>query len=78
MKIPTYRSFIANCALNHMLVKLAIQIDERLAHTAVYDWNSAGIWADNGCIRRREFRWKDSSHLVRVSELSRLIWAYEQ
>lgn len=56
MKISTYRSFIADCALNHMLVKLAIQVDERLADTAVYDWNTAGIWADDGCIRRWEFR----------------------
>lgn len=58
MEIPTYRSFIANRALNHMLVKLAIQVDERLAHTAVNYWNTSGIRTGNGCIRRGEFRWK--------------------
>jgi len=39
-----------------MLVKLAIQVDERLAHTAADHWNTAGIRADDGCVRRWEFR----------------------
>lgn len=66
MEIPTYRSFIANRALNHMLVKLAIQVDERLAHAAVYYWNPTGIGTGNGCIRRWEFRCKGYQSLWSV------------
>lgn len=63
METPTYRSFIANCALNHMLVKLAIQVDERLAHAAVNYWNTSGIRTGDGCIWRGEFRWKEHQSL---------------
>lgn len=50
-----WRSFITNCALNHMLVKFSIQVDERLAHATVDDGNTACSWTGDGCIRRWEF-----------------------
>lgn len=46
-------SFIADCALDHMLMQLSIQVDERLAYTAVDDRHTAGIGAGDGCVRRR-------------------------
>ena len=60
----TYCSFIANCALNHMLVKFAIQVDEWLAHTTVYHWNATSIWTGDGGVWRGEFCWKETSDWV--------------
>lgn len=50
---PSYCSFIADCALDHVLMHLAIQVDERLANAAVDNWHTAGIGAGDGCVRRR-------------------------
>lgn len=49
----TYRGFVADCALDHVLMQLSIQVNERLAHAAVDDGHTAGVWAGDGCVRRR-------------------------
>lgn len=56
METSTYRSFVANCTLDHVLVKLAVQVDEGLADAAVYHRNAAGIGAGDGGVRRWQFR----------------------
>lgn len=49
----TYCGFIADCALDHVLMQLPIEVDERLADTAVDDGHTAGVRAGDGCVRRR-------------------------
>jgi len=49
----TYRGFIADCALDHVLMQLSIQIYERLTNTAVDDGHTGGIGARDGCVGRR-------------------------
>lgn len=49
----TYCGFIADRALDHMLMQLSIQVDERLAYSAVDDRHTAGVGASDGCVRRR-------------------------
>lgn len=49
----TYCSFIADCALDHVLMQLAIQVDERLTYAAVDDRHTAGVGAGDGCVGRR-------------------------
>lgn len=47
------RGFVADRALDHMLMQLSIQVDERLAYAAVDDRHTAGVGAGDGCVRRR-------------------------
>lgn len=49
----TYCSFIADRALDHVLMQLPIQVDEGLADAAVDDGNTAGVRAGDGCVGRR-------------------------
>lgn len=46
-------SFIADSALDHVLMQLSIQVNERLAYAAVDDRHTAGVGTGDGCIRRR-------------------------
>lgn len=46
-------SFIADRALDHVLMQLPIQVDEGLADAAVDDGNTAGVRAGDGCVGRR-------------------------
>ncbi|KAI5193092.1 Ufm1-Specific Protease 2 [Manis pentadactyla] len=69
-----WKLFIANCALNHVLMKLAIQIDKRLAHSAVYYWNTTGIWTGNDCIWRWEFRSRAAFLCDCAISLVRQLW----
>lgn len=50
---PTYRGFVADRALDHVLMQLPIQVDEGLAHAAVDDRHAASVGADDGCVGRR-------------------------
>lgn len=47
------RSFIADRALDDMLVQFAIQVDDGLADAAVDDGHTAGIRAGDGCVGGR-------------------------
>lgn len=47
------RGLVAHGALDHVLVHLAIQVDEGLAHSAVNDGHSASVWARDGCVGGR-------------------------
>lgn len=49
----TYRGFITDCALDHVLMQLSVQVDEGLAYAAVDDRHTAGVGAGDGCVRRR-------------------------
>lgn len=49
----TYRGLIADCALDHVLMQLSVQVDEGLAYAAVDDRHTAGVGAGDGCVRRR-------------------------
>lgn len=73
--ISTYCGFVANRALHHVLVKLAVQVDERLAHATVYDWNATGVRAGNGGVRRGQLRWKDTS--LRQSHIVQMVGAQD-
>lgn len=67
---PTYGGLVAQRALDHVLVHLAVQVDERLAHAAVDDGNAARVRAGDCRVRRRQFRFQGTNsngiiHLLR-------------
>lgn len=48
-----YRSFIADRALDDVLVQFAVQVDDGLADAAVDYGHTAGLGAGDGCVGRR-------------------------
>lgn len=66
-KVSTHRRFVADRALDHVLVQLAIQTNEGLAHPAVHCRDATGIWAGDGRVRGRQFRCKDSRSPISVT-----------
>lgn len=48
-----YRGFIADGALDHVLMQLPIQVDDGLAYAAVDDRHTASVGVGDGCVRRR-------------------------
>lgn len=48
-----HRGFVADGALDHVLMQLPVQLDDGLADAAVDDGHAAGIGAGDGCVWRR-------------------------
>lgn len=48
-----HRSFVADGALDHVLMQLPVQVDDGLADAAVDDGHAAGVGAGDGRVRRR-------------------------
>lgn len=51
-----HRGFVADGALDHMLMQLPIQVDDGLADAAVDDGHAAGVRAGDGRVGRGHFR----------------------
>lgn len=51
-----HRGFVADGALDHVLVQLPIQVDDGLTHPAVDDGHATGVRAGDGRVGRGQFR----------------------
>lgn len=56
----SYRGLIAGRAFDHMLMELAVQVDEGLADAAVDDGHAGGVGVGDGRVRGRKLRYKQN------------------
>ena len=56
--VESYRGLVAHSTLHHVLMKLAIQVNERLTHPAVDDGYPPWVGTGDGCVGGREFSWR--------------------
>lgn len=55
-RTATHRGFVADGALDHVLMQLPIQVDDGIADAAVDDGHAAGVGAGDGRVGRGQFR----------------------